>query len=182
MGSEMCIRDSPPRYLRTTGDPHGTFVLPVSPRYRQLPLRTPPLHRLPGDDTGSGTAPASLTAYVGDADHPTQLFRSPPTDRTQSTTGPSAFLDGTATDDLSYPSSTAPRRPAFYRHRQSLAHFDSPPRPTIFQGIVFCVCFFFLGETIFSPTECSIVSGHQTGSSSIHNPIPVPEGTSVTPL
>ena len=133
----------PPRYLRTTGDPHGTFVLPVSPRYRQLPLRTPPLHHLPGDETSSGTATVSLTTYLGDTDHPTQRFIFPPTDRTQTTTGPSAFLEGTATDDLSNPSSPVPTRPAFRRHRPSLAHCGSPPQPTILQGVVFCVCFPF---------------------------------------
>ena len=121
--------------------------MPVSPRYRQLPLRTPPLHHLPADDTSSGTTTASLTTYLGDADHPTQLFSPPPTDRTQTTVGPSTFLDGTATDDLSNPSPPAPRRPAFRRHRPSLAHFGSPPRPTI-QGIAFCVYFFCVGETI----------------------------------
>ena len=53
-------------------------------------------------------------------------------------------LSSTAvTDDLSNPSSPAPRRPAFSRHRLSHAHLGSPPRPTIFQGSVrFCVCFF----------------------------------------
>ena len=145
--------------------------MPVSPRYRQLTLRTPRFHRLPGDDTSLGTATASLTACLGDADHPTQLFSSPPTDRTQTTTGPSAFLYRTATDNLSNPSSSAPWRPAFLRHHPSLAQFGSPPRPTTFKGIVF-VFFVFLSETIFPPTKCSIVRGHQTGSSSVSDPIP----------
>ena len=136
------FRIHPPlRFLRTTGDPRGTFMLPVSPRYRQLPLRTPPLYRLPSDDTSPGTATASVTAYVGDADHPTQLFNSPPTDRIQTTTGPSAFLYGSPSDELSNPSSPAPRRSALGRHRPSLAQFGTPPRPTIAQGIVFNVFF-----------------------------------------
>ena len=119
---------SPPRFLRTTGDPRGTFVLPVSPRYRQLPLRTPPLDRLPGDNTSSGTATASLTVYVATpTTRPSSL--APP--RTQTTTGLSAFLDGTATAYLSNPSSPAPRRPALRRHRPSLAHLGSPLRRTI---------------------------------------------------
>ena len=36
-----------------------------------------PFHRLPGDTTNSGTATASLTTHLGNADHPTQLFSSP---------------------------------------------------------------------------------------------------------
>ena len=159
--------------------------MPVSPRYRQLPLRTPPFHRLLGDDTTSGTATASPTAYLGDADHRPSSLASPPTDRTQTTGGPSASFDRTVTDDLSDPSSPAPRRPAFGRHRLSLAHLGSSPRPTIFQGSVcfFCVCFFFLAvKRSYSPTECSTASGHQTGCCPIPNPIPVPEGTSATPL
>ena len=141
---------SPPRFLRTTGDPRGTFVLPVSPIYRQLPLRTPPLHRLRGDDTSSGTATASLTADLGDADNPTQLFSLPPTGRTQTTIGPSAFLDGTATDDLSNRSSPAARHLALRRHRPSLAQCGSPSLlPNVVRhhglpssGICFmCLCF-----------------------------------------
>jgi len=97
---------------------------------------------------------------------PTQLFSFPPL------TGPkppvALQLSSTAvTDDLSNPSSPAPRRPAFRRHRLSLAHLGSPPRPTIFQGSVcfFCVCFFFLAvKRPYSPTECSTASGNQTGS------------------
>ena len=67
----------PPCYLRTSGDPRGTFVLPVSLRYCQFSFRTPLLHRLPDDDTSSRIETASLTAYVDEADHPTQLFSHP---------------------------------------------------------------------------------------------------------
>ena len=37
------FQEPSPRYLRTAGDPRGAFVFPVSPRYRQLPVRTSPL-------------------------------------------------------------------------------------------------------------------------------------------
>ena len=127
--------------------------MPVSPRYRQPPLRTPPFHRLPGDDTSSGTTTDSPTAYLGDANHRPSFLAPPHTDRTQTTGGPSAFFDRTVTDDLSDPSSPAPRRPVFGRHRLSLAHLGSLPRPTVFQGSVcfcvylFCAFFFSRGET-----------------------------------
>ena len=173
----------PPRFLRTTGDPRGPFVLPASPGYLHLPLRAPPLHRLPGDDTSSGTATASLTTYLGDADLPTQRFSYPLTDRTQTTTGPSGFLDGTATDDFSSPSSPAPRRPSFRRKKLPIScPLWFATTAYHLPGYCFFYCFFSLGGTFFSSTECSIVSGHQTGSSPFPYPIPVPEGTFVTPL
>ena len=51
--------------------------------------------------------------------------------------------------------------------------------------VVFFMCFVFffpLGERFYSSTECSTASEHQTGSFPIPNPIPIPEGTSMTPL
>ena len=116
----------------------------VSPGYRQLPWEHRPFHRLSGDDTSSGTATARLIAYLGDADHrPSFLAYPPPLTGPKNANGPSAFLDGKAADDLSNPSSPAPRRPAVRRYRLPLAHLGSPPRPTIFHGRVFLVCFLF---------------------------------------
>ena len=58
----------------------------------------------------------------------------PPTDRTQTTTVPSAFLDGTATDDLSNPSPPTPpiSSPLWFATKA----YQLP-------GFYFCFCFFF---------------------------------------
>ena len=152
------LRDTfPPRFLRTTGDPCGTLMLPVSPIYRQLPLRTPPL-----------PPPSWRLHQLGDSNRsPHCLLRrrrppalsSPPTDRTQTTSDPSAFLDDTATDDLPIPSSPAPRRPGSRLHHLSLAHFSSPPRLPSSSVLFFVFVFSPSMKRFYSPTECSIVSG-----------------------
>ena len=139
---------TPSGLLRTTGDPRGTFVLPVPPRYRQLPLRTLPLHRLPGDDTSSGTATASLTAYLGDDDHPTSFLAPPPL------TGPKPPL-------ALQPSSTAQPQMTFpipvHRYPGALPSSDTAHHvPTLFRHhglpssrVLFFLLFFFPRWNVF---------------------------------
>ena len=56
-----------------------------------------------------------------------------------------------------------------------IRHHGLPSSRVLF----FVFVFFPSVKRFFSPTECSIEGGHQTGFSSIPNPIPVPEGTPV---
>ena len=130
MGSEMCIRDSaiwlgwllrqrhrpihdtaPP-----TSGPSGYIPSALFAHYRRpsrnlriggiseissAPFANTAFHRLPGDDTTSWTATASLTAFLGDADHRPSSLASPPL------TGPkppvALQLSSTAQSQMTFP-------------------------------------------------------------------------------
>ena len=114
---------------------------------------------------------------------PTQLLSFRPINRIHTTNGPSAFLDGTTTEDLPNHGSPAPARQCFRLHRLSLIHLGSPPRRSVPQWV-----FFFVAVHVFlvqlSTDYVFVASEHQTvplQPSGRESPS-VPEDTSTTTI
>ena len=178
-GSEMCIRDSrrPSRNLRIAG------ISEIS----SAPFANTALPPPACDDTSSGTATASLTAYLGDADHRPSSLAPPPL------TGPkppvTLQLSSTAQTQMTFPipvhrhPGALPSADTAFFLPTLVHHHGLPSSRVVFVFVcIYFVLFFLSVKRFYSPTECSTASGHRTGPFPIPNPIPVPEGASVTPL
>ena len=139
---------------------------------------------------------------------PTQHFSYPPINRIQTPNGPSAFLDDTTTNDLPNQGSPALALRCFRLQRLFLIHLGSPPRRSIPQWVIFflrCVPFLSNHRVILFPLPVNTeqfpsnptgANPHPTPISpppfclnspvglppEPRQPLPTPEGTSVTPL